>query len=406
MSQNVIELNGKCYDANTGALLGKSTARAVTHLAKHAATPPPGRVVDGFFRQPKIAKPAVRHKAPAAAAPKPAPAAASKPTPKPKAVAAAKPHAVKKPAVPTAVQHHAGHAHLHAPGKEAHRHQPQHSKTLMRGVVHKPETHIKPAIRPQAPAEIAARPASALAPKRSVAQVDPGRLERAKATAKHNAIRHFQPASYGAATLRHTVQPASGHVPVIPVRDHPAPHAQHTPTPKPADIFEAAIRHAHSHEQPLFKHPRKRRRFTSIAAGIAALLVLGGFITYLNLPNIQLHIASVEAGFHASMPSYRPTGYALKGGVEHHGGTVTMRFTSGDSSYQITQQSSSWDSQALLDDTMALSGSHQTIQRGGRTIYVYGDGANASWVTGNVRYDITGSASLSPDELANIAASM
>jgi hypothetical protein len=145
----------------------------------------------------------------------------------------------------------------------------------------------------------------------------------------------------------------------------------------------------------------------NIMAGVAAFLILSGFITYLNLPNIQLHIASMEAGFHASLPSYKPDGYAMQGGIHHRGGTVTMRFTSGDSSYQITQQSSNWDSQALLDNTLALNEQHhQTIQRNGRIIYIYGNGANAAWVTGNVRYDITGNATLNAGELADIAASM
>ena len=465
MSQNVIELNGKRYDAITGDLLGPSTAQAVSHLAaKHAGTPPPGRVVDGFFRKPHPgaahAKAVPTHAVPAAAKVKPTltpvkhvvktvrspkaitpspavthlkPAAPAKPIsleptitapvkakpvsrPKPRSAAemhaplitssTTKPVAAKKE-VPTSVQHHAGHTHIHehAPAKPTARHEVQHSKTLMRSAVQKPNVRMKPAIKPQAPAEIAATPASSLM-KRSVTAVDPNRAERAKLATRNASIQRFHVAHYGTTPVKHTVQ-HNGTLPVIPVKSHPLSAAVPArETPRHTDMFENAIKHARSHEQPLHHpHMRKHRRFVNIAAGVAVLFVLGGFIAFTNLPNIQLHIASVQAGFHATIPSYAPTGYALRGGVHSSGGTVSMHFVSGDSSYQITQQSSNWDSQALLDNTLALSGPHRTIQRGGRTIYIY-DGSNAAWVTGNVRYDITGSASLSPDELAAIAASM
>jgi hypothetical protein len=450
VSQNVIELNGKRYDAITGDLLGPSTAGAVSHLAaKHTSTPAAsGRVVDGFFRGAKAAHtpaPAAKKntiakqdvikvvrtvRSPKAAMPskivtatpvkpaaKPVSVAAkitAKPITRPKPRSASEMHApvTTKPAatkkeIPTTKQHHAGHAHLrdHTPAKPAARHEVQHSKTLMRSAVQRPNVRMKPAIKTQAPAELAAAPASSLM-KRSVTAVDPSRAERAKSALRNSSIQRFHVAHYGTTPVKHTVH-HSGTLPVIPVKSHPIAAA--APVKEPihhSDIFENAIKHAHSHEQPLHHpHMRKHRRFINIAAGIAVLFVLGGFIAYTNLPNIQLHIASVEAGFHASMPSYAPTGYALRGGVHHSGGTVSMSYVSGDSAYQITQQSSNWDSQALLDNTLALSGPHRTIERSGRTVYIY-DGSNASWVTGNVRYDITGTASLSAEELASIAASM
>jgi hypothetical protein len=436
VSQNVIELNGKRYDAITGDLLGSGTAKAVSHLAAKHSAPASGKVVDGFFRGAKaahtpapvakkntIAKQGVVKvvrtvRSPKAITPSKAIApvkpitkiaeAETKPAPRPKPRSASEMHAslASKPAkktVPTAVQHHAGHAHLrpHAVAKPAARHEVQLSQTLMRSAVHRPDVRMKP----QAPAEIAAAPASSLLRKRSVASVDPTRAKRAKLATRNTNIQRFHVAHYGIAPVKHIVQ-HPGVVPVIPVKTHPVTALHRSDPARPSDIFENAIRHAHSHEEPLHHpHTRKRRRFINIAAGIAVLFVLGGFVTYMNLPNIQLHIASIETGFHASMPTYAPTGYALRGGVHHSGGTVTMNFASGDSSYQITQQSSNWDSQALLDNTLALSGPHHTLERSGRTIYVYG-GSNASWVTGNVRYDITGNASLNADELAAIATSM
>lgn len=436
MSQNVIELNGKRYDAITGKMLGPSTTKAVAYAAQQHQSG--GRVIDGFFRPSAgagagaklktrktaptakaktvaktaakttvAAKPqeSVRHIVPAAAV-HTKPATAHRQTPAHNPIKH-KSESAKAAVVPTAVQHHAGHAHMHKPGVNVHHHQPQHSQTLMRSAVHKPELQMKPNIRPQMAVEIAARPASSLSRKRSVAAVDVSRLERAGRIAKHQAVRKFHAISYGQMPVQAAAAVAADAVPVIPVQ--PQPLLTHTPSPiqQHADIFENAIKHAHSHQQPAV--PRRRthhRRFVNLVAGVAGLLILGGFVAYLNMPNIQLHIASVEAGFHASMPGYKPTGYALRGGIQHRGGTISMRFSSGDSSYQIIQQSSNWDSQALLDNTLALSGPHQTVERAGRTIYVYGNGSNASWVTGNVRFDITGNASLDTDQLADIAASM
>lgn len=463
VNQNVIELNGKRYDATTGKFLGSSTGEAAAHLAAKQGGKLPGAVVsgkavDGFIRRPGIhadknsphgASTHVTHTKAAADSQKVQTAKKANPEPpivEPplSAKAARKPNAYNMPlphkpnsvpkvakpasmadvkpssAKPAEKPRHTNHAdvnrtHADTPAEQVHLRQPQHSKTLMRAAVKKPQNKPKPIIKPQAPAEIAAKPASSLMRKSSASQIDPARMERAKAVATHSAVRRFHPSSYGMAPMKGAVaQPMVGHVPVIPVRLHPqhtmsvAQRAHHSAPARRTDIFENAIRHAHSHEQPKHKHPRQqRRRMAGTMAGIAALLIFCGFVTYLNVPNIQLKIASVEAGFHASMPSYNPTGYALKGGIKNRGGTVTMRFTSGDSGYQITQQSSSWDSQALLDNTLALSGPHKTVERSGRIIYIYGEGnSKASWVTGNVRYDITGTASLNADELAKIAASM
>jgi hypothetical protein len=163
VSQNVIELNGKRYDALNGAFLGKSDAPA-----PHTSTPrrqgSSGRVIDGFIRpsaKPAAVKPAAKAaKTPAEHATHHVPAAAkathavthhvprTEPSHKPmKSIAPAlvkaaghnaAPAAAEAKTVPTAKQHHAGHTHVHQKAKEARRHQPEHSKTLMRRTVIRP----------------------------------------------------------------------------------------------------------------------------------------------------------------------------------------------------------------------------------------------------------------------------
>lgn len=375
MGQDVIELNGKRYDAITGAYLGKSHVVPKHIMLGH-------RTVDGFARP--------SHTAP-------------KPTPAPTTEHAVNHHARPQPPEPTP---HAAHTHAHASPKPLKAHHPERAKTLMRRGVHKPAFSLKPAIKLQTPAEMMAKPASDLARKHSASAVDPFRLKRAASIAKHQAIRHFLPTDRSVVT--HTV---AAHVPVIAVR--PAPlsvHAQHAvqPVKKHADVFEAAIARATSHQQPRanIQHKRGHRRLVNTLATVGAFLVIGGFIGYLNLPQLELRVASVHAGFRASMPAYTPTGYALDNGVKRDGGTVSLSFRSGDSQYTLTQQSSNWNSQTLLDNTLALNGQHETVQKNGQTIYIYGNGANAAWVTGGVRYDIAGNAQLSADEIAAIATSL
>jgi hypothetical protein len=372
VGQNVIELNGKRYDAFTGAYLGKSHV-VPKHLSESFMR---GKVIDGFVR--------------------PSHTAAAQPRPMPKAAAALNAES-KSGATPPAAHRKPGHLKAH---------KPERAKTLMRRATVKPHVSPKPAIKPQAPAEVMARPLSAIAHKRSAYGVDPSRQDRAALTAQHHAVRHFH---HSGAATQADVRPTVHHVAAIPVRPAPAHATGHTARPAHHDIFEKAMARATSHEQPRPKVHRtrsRRRRLVNSLALVAAFLIITGFVTYLNLPQLQLRVASMQAGFGAAMPGYIPTGYALEGNVEHTGGTIALRFRSGDSQFRLTQQSSNWNSQTLLDNTLALNGRHQTVQKNGQTIYIYDESTSAAWVNGGVRYDITGNAELAPQEIIDIAASL
>jgi len=400
--EHVIELNGKRYDAVSGAYLGKSHVipKHITDRLVH------GKVIDGFVR--------------------PQPAKTAEITSKLKAEAkeekVAKETATKAVSPKNRVIVRSSANKARAQVNTIKPRTPQASKTLARRHIRKPSFAMKPAIKPQLPIEMA--PISPLlAPKRSASSVDPRRQQRAASTLRHPAIHRFKmPAT-------HTVVKD---IPVIPVS--PAPHeakiplaipaataaapAKPTPAKQPkqaakphSDIFTKALAKANSHEQPAPKIRRRlsaKRRLANALAVVATFLIIGGFLTYLNLPGIQMRIASFQAGFSASLPTYTPTGYALEGGVQRSGNTISLTFRSGDQMYRITQQRSNWNSQTLLDSAIALnSGNHQTIQKNGQIIYIYEDGGtNAAWVNGGVRYDLTGNAHLSEDEVAAIATSM
>lgn len=394
---NIIELNGKQYDAVTGTLLGESRIKAVP--ATYPMRSHHGRAVDGFMRMPK----------------KQTNTTVIKPTEIPKATPAQKikPLAGKKMDITRTTT------------KVVKAHQPERSKTLMRHVVSKPATQIKPAIRTTAPTEMMARPTSTLAKplekKLSVTQVDPVRLARARHVAKSQHIRRFSqsrqtnpepstarpvlPAPATAVAYKTTQQPTHAVSPSIAL----AKAKQELTKQNSLDVFEAALAHAVSHEQLPPKHVKRRgahRRLVNVFAGVGAFLIIGGFIAYLNMPAITLQVASMRAGFHAQMPGYQPTGYALNGGIQSSKGKITMHFSSGDSSYQITQQASDWNSATLLDQKTTEQGTpSQTVQSKGRIIYLYDDNT-ATWVNGGVRYEISGNATLGANDLVSVATSM
>jgi hypothetical protein len=388
VGQNIIELNGKKYDALTGSFLGEGS----TTITKKTPSTPAGhrgRFIDGFVKTPKQVSTNATQTAP---------------------FIPVKAHPTKAQAKPKAKAHV---KHITA-------HQPEHAKTLMRSAVSKPNIAKKPLIKTQAPAEVMVKPAHAIAPKLSASHVDPRRLEHAKDVKQSETIKKFTPAQRQASpvTRAHvtttpvrarTVQPRAHAVQQTPIKVHAAVSK---PVQKPAeDIFEKALAHANSHEQPkparALKKQRNHRRLVNVLAGLAAVLVIGGFVAYLNAPNIELRIASIRAGFHAALPSYQPVGYAMTRDVQLHNKQVSVSFHSDNGSYfKLTQQPSSWDSATLFDNVVAATNkSHQTIESSGRTIYLFGD-TNAAWVNNGVLYQITGEAELSNSQISQLAASI
>jgi hypothetical protein len=145
----------------------------------------------------------------------------------------------------------------------------------------------------------------------------------------------------------------------------------------------------------------------SIVGASIALVLLAGYLTYLNMPGLSVRVAASQAGISARFPDYRPDGYSLDGPVSYAPGEVTIKFkTNGDNrGYAVRQRSSSWDSQAVLDNYVAKqSANYLTYNEQGLTIYTYDH--KAAWVNGGILYTIDGDAPLSSDQVLRIAASL
>jgi hypothetical protein len=196
------------------------------------------------------------------------------------------------------------------------------------------------------------------------------------------------------------------------------PEAAAAPAQQPQssqELKEALIRERLAEAQPnterhQAQHPRRRfgqPRLATILTSSLALLLLAGYLTYINLPNISMRVAATRAGIAANYPNYSPDGYHFAGPITYQPGEVNITFRSNTNprNFVIKQKASSWDSQAVLDNYVSKkTGTYLTYQERGLTIYSYGN--HAAWVNGGLMYTIDGDAPLSSDQLLRIATSM
>jgi hypothetical protein len=394
VGNNIIEINGKRYDARSGSFLGDGVKSALQrqHSTHH------GRVIDGFVKKPSTAS-----TKPSAYSDQVAPTQQT--MPKAHVMQSMEPIKNAKRQVVKRV-----------PAQPASGHKPEKSKTLMRTVVKKPVA--SKGVKAQGKAEIAAKTVSDLTPTHKLAahNVDNRRLARARVVAQNQRIQRFTTLQQNhpvqtRATSAVRVQTPSQSVSTqqaahIPQQVHSAAHTAQPQQQRSQDLFEAAIANAKSHEQPAHKVKRSRgQKLAGITASVAAFFILAGFIGYMNMSSIEMRVASVRAGFSAQLPGYAPTGYSMAGGIKAQRGVVATTYRSGDSAYTLQQQQSDWDSQTLFDNVVSMSGEqHQTLEQSGRTVYIYGN--NAAWVNGGVLYSLKTGGSINSDQILSIATSM
>ena len=365
--KNSIVLNGKRYDASTGALLGTVSDSQFRPAKRQAST----------------LKPATKTVAPQTIIKPTAPIAA--------------PKQLKK----TTDRSH------HAPKVAARK--PVGSKTLMRSVVKKPKHTPHPVVKKHYPAAAAVSPL--LTPKLSANNIDLKRLHRAKKIGKSARIGKFEDSV--SSTIKPKLAPIAVATPPVQHTATPAirPKPAHATTHKQA-LFEQALANAKSHEQPHHpvhhkkRHSKRHKLITSVAS-LTAVLAIGVSIAYLKKSSVELQLASVRAGFQAQMPSYEPAGFQ-RTATETNNGKVAIKFASplDKSNFTLSQEASDWDSQTLFDSIVATNNSkYQTVLSNGRTIFLYGD-SQAAWVDGGILYKVQGNANLDKDQISALATSM
>jgi hypothetical protein len=386
-----IELNGKRYNALTGELLATPAKTSATPRP-YGGAPKSTQSMDGFFKP--VAASAVHKKPSHAAAPRP-----------PIAKTVSHP-AAKKPVMDV----------KRPGGVQVAHHAPKKSQTLMRSVVKKPEPSIRRKTKVTSHTHaLVAQPEIQIVKKLSHPKVDPKRAQRSTQITQSELIHRFaapeaprpKPTLTRAAAT--TVKPVYASTPVTHAVSAPMAGASSM------DVFERALQRANSHlEHPVkptrkktHRKPRAAKRALSLSTAALAVLFLFGFIAFQNQANLTIHYASNKAGFSATLPAYKPSGYSV-GKFSYSPGQVGVTYKNNASgqSFSMVQKQSGWDSRALRDDYVASkTQTYKTIESAGRTIYTYGDN-NATWVNSGVWYQVTSGGSLTTEELVNLATSM
>ncbi len=152
---------------------------------------------------------------------------------------------------------------------------------------------------------------------------------------------------------------------------------------------------------------QRRPKLTTVLTSSLAILLLGGYLTFINLPNISMRVAATRAGITANFPSYKPDGYSFQGPITYAPGEVSINFKSNTNTngFTLKQKSSHWDSQAVLDNYVnKQTENYLTYQEQGLTIFSFDN--KAAWVNGGLLYSVEGNAQLSSEQILRLATSL
>lgn len=278
---------------------------------------------------------------------------------------------------------------VHAVAPHA-KHKPQRSSTLRRRALKKPSYSDHRVIKRSATVK---------------------RMDIARPVSAPVEVRKFAP--HPAAALH----PKPATIVDRPAMPHPSVARKSTEQPltnilTSSQIKDNAIKDAISktHKKNPLKNSffKRHRRVASVLSATFAVVMLGGYFTYINMPALSVRVAASQAGIDARYPNYRPDGYALNGPVTYSDNRVSMVFkaNAGDQKFTINQVKSSWDSEALLDNYVSdkSNGDYTPVTEHGLKIYTYGD--NAAWVNGGILYTVEGNAPLSSSQIRKIATSL
>ncbi len=154
-------------------------------------------------------------------------------------------------------------------------------------------------------------------------------------------------------------------------------------------------------------HFKMGRIILALSCAAAAVFAIVYFVN-LNMPDISLRVAAMQTGIEAKYPGYIPRNYSLSGIVAEDG-KITLNFTgeSKDMVFKITEEKSSWDSNALLNNYVksAFPENYSAIKEQGLTIYVSKN--EAAWVNSGTVYKLSMESDLlSKKQITSIATSL
>ena len=145
-----------------------------------------------------------------------------------------------------------------------------------------------------------------------------------------------------------------------------------------------------------------------VLATICVTTAIFAVVYFINLTSMDmsLKVAAMQSGINASYPSYVPRGYALSD-VTSGSGRVSMHFRNGEDEFGLTEENSSWDSEALLNNYIKpnYEDDYTVVREQGLTLYM---GWNwEAWVNGGILYKLSvNSGELTKKQMKSIATSL
>lgn len=176
--------------------------------------------------------------------------------------------------------------------------------------------------------------------------------------------------------------------------------------------IEKAVKTASN--MPVVKRRQRRGIFGEF--GLARVILATACITtavfavayFVNMTSadMSLQVAATQSGISAKYPSYVPRGYELSD-VTSSSGKVIMHFRGDEGEFTLTEENSSWDSEALLNNYIksTYNNDYTVVREQGLTLYM--GGTWEAWVNGGMLYKLTvNSGSLSKKQMKTIATSL
>lgn len=384
--KNVIEINGRKYDAQSGKLLDDSKAK--TPVSKPSPLSNSSQVIDGVQRSnnhsipQELAKPA-SHK----------PAVTSKNT---------TPNTSRRVV-------------------DGFRKKTQKSTTLSRKVVknpHKKAPNIHAKSTPNAPAGIAT-----VSPEKTALfkKIPEARLARAMSQKTSSVISKFsRDMSSVKPVINHNLKVKQ---PNTPNKTASSTYSTVAQPNLQKQVFQHNVSNKTSHRNEIINVPKsettpvhkkaahtvaRKRYMTGLVAACFAFLLLGGFIAYQRIPQVAVKVAARQAGFSAKVPTSIPSGFSFKSPVKAEKDSLAISYNSNTDSrnFVVTQKPTTWTSESLLSSFLVNSKrQYQTYYDKGLTVFVY-DTSNATWVDKGIWYTIETDGSLSSEQILSIASSI
>ena len=276
------------------------------------------------------------------------------------------------------------------------------AQTLMRGALKKPGVNLGAKIQRMTPG------------------FNPEREIRARTTAKHRQVERFGNPTANKSVAQGEIIPGRGghsQAQTIPATTAVALPSMITSAShqKLERMLDEALTKANAHKQALryqaarhfWQRPGFLGRFAKLKLILTLVVVLSviGFLAWQKFPVLSVKLAAARAHISASVPAYKPSGYALASPAAAKNGVVLLKYTSAadnNQSFDIAQKSSNMTSVSLAQTIVPAGAQVQTFQVGGNTVYIYGQNNDAAWVNNGVLYTISDHAKLSSDEIIKI----